>query len=277
MASKSLVSFVVLYYLCIFSWWVTDRGYKTAVGLKFYDIGQGDAILIKTPHGKLVLVDGGPAYTVDKYLFEETKFLTCTLDLVLLSHPHADHLEGINRVLTHCKVKTTAYFPSDYESRSYRDFKELAQNPIMVATTDSFIVDGVYFYVVWPPKNSKSAVNLNNDSLVVLVKYKACEALLTGDVEADVAGTLAKTFPYTLIDGQLEILKVAHHGAANGLYAPFYDKISIKTAIISVGTGNTYGHPSPKVLDYFAGRGITVLRTDQAGTITLDLCSSSLL
>jgi len=256
--------------------------------LVFFDVGQGDSIFITTPEKKTILVDGGSGYTVSQHLNTYFPLNNCSIDAVFLTHPHADHLEGLNRILYHCKVKKIFYTPVLYESGLFAEWEELVSQMDATVRKASFEKDFVFrpflsgdvyipdksgkikFYGIWPPEEyvGKTLSNVNNVSTVMFFDAGNFEALLTGDAEVEVLREIEKEdFPF--LTGALEVYKLSHHGAKNGFSSSFWQKLSPLLSIISVGKENKFGHPHSDVISWLVERKTSFLRTDMEGTIKI--------
>lgn len=274
MEKLSILIIYAFYYLVVMFW--ADIGFRANTGyfkIQFFDVGQGDAMLITTPNKKKILVDGGPSSEIDRYLFYEMPFY-CHLDYVVLTHAHYDHLAGLNRVVQRCTVDTILFNDAAYESRAYATWtSNITQNATQkvhsAIISDDFFIDGVSFYVLWPTQEFLDSFkgNINNRSIVLFVDYNEFEALLLGDAQIEVLPKLDISRVQKYIDGQLDVYKASHHGAKNGLYLQLFKLINPKYVVISVGAQNKYGHPHKEVLDFFESLETTVYRTDINGTV----------
>ena len=238
----------------------------------FLNVGQGDSILIVTPDGKKLLVDGGPDFTADSYLNDYFPLNNCSLEAVFLTHPHQDHLEGLLRVLDHCKVRSVFYNEVSYSSGLYLEWaerlEERASNTVRpFVAGDSLLLGELELYGLWPSpeylKNPDS--NINNSSLVFLVKHGNFEALLTGDAEDPVLRQL----PTPSVKGRLDVYKLSHHGSRNGLNYAFWKALNPINTVISVGVGNSFGHPHADVLGILQNEATLIRRTDVDGTVKI--------
>lgn len=237
--------------------------------LKFYDVGEGDAIFIRTEQGKKVLIDGGPDGRVVNYLSKELPFYDRTLDLMIVTHPHADHLRGLVEVLTRYSVRRVVYNPGQFTEAVYRDFEReiKAQNiPVWTAKAgDTLDLDAKSrLLVLWPTSINQETSNPNETSIILLLRTGSFSALLLDDAEKSVQTALF--LPPG--DSDLEVLKVPHHGARTALDEPLVAKAAPKLAVISVGR-NSYGHPSAEVLGAYSIRNIPILRTDTSGNVSI--------
>jgi competence protein ComEC len=246
--------------------------------LKVFDIGQGDAILLTTPKKKRILIDGGPSFEIDYYLHKELPLMQdCHLDVVILTHPHRDHLLGLNRVLQRCSVGRVFYNDVPYESGVYTRWRSIIEHHVAADAVSakaltkgmSFVVDDVTFKVLWPTKVSLKGMstNVNNHSIVLFIDYGDFEALLLGDAESKALRQLDVSSIASLIDNRLDVLKISHHGARNGLYKPLIHALAPRNFVISVGAKNKYGHPASDVVKFLESLKGSIYRTDNDHTV----------
>lgn len=225
------------------------------------DVGQGDAILVRTPAGHSVLVDGGPSgIGVARELGAVLPHWQRRIDLVLLTHPDDDHLGGLPHVLQRLRVGTVADSGTPGATPTYDPYLERADSRRSLRAGSSFRLDGVLFEVLWPPEEYDSQ-QTNNHSLVVRVSYGDRVILLTGDIEASAQGALLGA-----ADVRADVLQVPHHGSKSSAIE-FFQAVRAPVAVVSVGEDNRYGHPAPATLEALAGG--LVLRTDTSGRITI--------
>jgi len=245
----------------------------------FCDVGQGDAILIKTPQNEQILVDGGPDEKVLKCLSHALPFYDHDLDLVILTHPHADHLGGLIEVLRTYQIRKLIFWQIPYESADFQEFVDLVRRknlPIWaVAAGEVLALDQQTRAEVWFPLSKEElevlgapfdpydGEDVNDSSIVFRLVCGNFEALLTGDAPEAAQQLLLEHGAV----GESDVLKVAHQGAKDGLNQDFLKKVKPRLAIISVGANNRYGHPSAETLEELKNAGVEVKRTDQDGTI----------
>ncbi len=234
------------------------------LNIHFYDVGQGDAILIQKGDTQIV-VDGGPNEQILTDLGRDISPWDREIELLVLTHPHADHLTGLTPVIERYNVQKILYYPDSYDTKSYMRFLEAVKKEgaeVLYGRAGGKIQLGeISLQILWPIDNYHDR-NANNESLVLLLDYADFDALLLGDAEKSVQ-------PKIVINQEVELLKVAHHGSWNGAYEPFLRTVSPALAVISVGAKNSYGHPHQQMLSLFDNLGIPYLRTDLAGTITV--------
>jgi competence protein ComEC len=226
------------------------------------DVGQGDAILLTTPHGHQVLVDGGPSgIELARELGATLPHWDRTLDLLVLTHPQQDHVAGFVEVLRRYDVGDIAESGVENDSALYRLYAGEGPARNLHRQGDTWELDGVRFEVLWPPFGSEPPKELNDASLVLRVTYEGVSMLLTGDIEAKVQRELMASMDVTA-----DILKVPHHGSKTS-DAPFFAAVDPALALISVGAENGFGHPHEETLEALADR--PLYRTDLDGRITL--------
>ena len=236
----------------------------------FLDVGQGDGILIQTPAGRQVLVDGGASGQVLLgQLGAVMPFWDRTLDLVVLTHPDADHMaaqvEAAGRYGIAAAWETPAS-AADAAGAPWRSAVERAGAQVQVQSGGGWVDlgDGVALWVLSPPAQGFAGEDADNqNSLVAKLVYGGFSVLLTGD-----AGTAAE---HALVAQGAPVgatvLKVAHHGSKSATGAAFVAAVRAPIAVIQVGVGNDYGHPHAETLARLAGR--LILRNDEDGRIHL--------
>jgi competence protein ComEC len=246
--------------------------------LSFFDIGQGDSALIISPTGKRILIDGGPSEAGPRLTEALRRLRVDSLDLVVLSHPHMDHLGGLKDVVSSLPVRM--FLDSAYPSTSpgYVALLKLLEargvklmQSVLDRTID--IGDGAALRFLGPPSpwlaNTRSDVNAN--SVMVLLSWRGRTALFTGDAEPETERWLLERLARSATPQGLvaEVLKVAHHGGRYSSTAAFLQAVRPRIAVVSSGAGNDYGHPTAEALARLAEVGARTLRTDQLGDISL--------
>ena len=215
----------------------------------FFDVGQGDAALVTTPHNKHFLVDVGrwqPDYNSAKYIIiphlKENGINK--LDAVFLSHPHADHIGGILELMNTVPIDTIYNSCSDYNSQLYENYHQMAeQNNIPIKSLsagDQVAIDPALRLFVYGPSGISSSSNVNNRSLVLELIYGQTEFLFTGDAEEQQEHHLIKRYPELL---DTDFLKVAHHGSRTSSQTNLLTLASPDIGIVSLAKQNRFGHP----------------------------------
>ncbi len=217
----------------------------------FLDVGQGDATLIVTPSGRQVLVDGGPdPRLVTRGLGARLPFWDRSLDVVALTHPHGDHVNGLLDVLDRYDVDLFLHRSADYPTAEYARWEQAVaerggRSTVVEAQRGHRIAlgDGVVLDVLHPGPVTIEG-ETNNNSLVLRLSYGEVVFLLTGDVETPIESMLLARG--ASLDAT--VLKVGHHGSATSTSAPFLEAVSPSLAVISVGEDNRFGHPDDEAL-----------------------------
>ena len=234
--------------------------------LKVYDVGQGDAIFIRSAGGFRILVDGGPSNQVVEYLGDDLPFYSKSIDLVILTHPQADHLTGLVEVVERYNIKTLWISDAKNETRVFSKWQAVLQeadiDPVIVNQGDKLVLPDSTEIRVLSPRKEMEDKDVNAASVVVLVSYGDFNALLTGDADRQVQ-------PYTGNEDQVEVFKVPHHGAKESINQNFAATLSPEVSVISVGAKNKYGHPNQNVINFLENLGSKVYRTDKNGTIEI--------
>lgn len=238
--------------------------------ITFFDIGQGDSELVEFPNGNQVLIDGGPDARVVEKLGSVMPFWDRSLDLVILTHPHVDHLAGLLEVLKRYNVGMIMETGVNYSTSEYAEWHKLLKEkgiPIIIAKRGQRIVAGQnsFFDVLTPFDDfvGKSVSNVHDAMIVSRLRYGSTTVLFTGDAEKPVEYRLLMSNTDLVAD----ILKVGHHGSKTSTTEDFLTRVHPRFAVISVGKKNKYGHPHQGVIDRLKSFGIETLRTDENGGI----------
>jgi len=232
----------------------------------FFDVGQGDSILIQNEKNTQILIDGGPSKKVLEKLGDVMPFYDRTLELVILTHPDKDHLFGIVEVLKRYNVEKIIFPDIQDNSAGYQEFLKLVQAkniPIIFPNgQERIIFSGGYLDILYPLKNfqNQKLKNTNDASIITRLVFKNQSFLLTGDADQKIEKNLIKNNLYL----SSNILKVGHHGSKNSTSDIFLQAVSPQEAVISVGK-NSYGHPHQEILNKLEN--IIIKRTDQDGDV----------
>ncbi len=236
----------------------------------FFDVGQGDAALIKTPSGMNILIDGGPDSSVLDELAEALPWNDRTIDLMVLTHPHDDHAAGLIPVIERFQVRQVLYTGVVHTSPTYLEWlarvRDYGINAIIADRPQTVdLGDNCRLELLYPNRDitGQEWSNQNNTSIVARLVYGDSKFLFLGDAEAEVEQELLAAKK----DLSAQVVKIAHHGSNTSSSEDFLRAISPEYAVISVGLDNTFGHPSPRVINRLARSGIKVLRTDESGTV----------
>ncbi|MDD4400382.1 MAG: ComEC/Rec2 family competence protein [Desulfitobacteriaceae bacterium] len=273
--NRKKISWLVIAIIALFLWnpWNQSKDLEVI----FLDVGQGDSIIIRTPERHTILVDTGPGSQwfdsgekiIVPYLLQNG---IKNLDAVLLTHEHLDHIGGLEAVLEQ--------IPTDWLGISavlgerlaagngelIFDYLSFCEDLRMLQSRDRVILDsGVFLEVLAPVKvRNGASSDPNNDSLVLKLNYQGKSVLLTGDMEQEEMAEITAAG----IDYQADFFKQPHHGSSSSFNESWLNNINPQAVIISVGKNN-FGHPAPKVLQYWVQRQVPVYRTDEDGTLKL--------
>lgn len=247
----------------------------------FCDVGQGDAILIRTPQSSDILIDGGPDDSILSCLAKHMPLWDRTIEIMILTHPHSDHFTGFFSVLKNYKVRS---FASEELSNKTVGFGSLMEKireqkipTKFLLAGDRFVLkDGVVLETAGPTQEFLDQTSPGGTigesgefaSLEILITYEKFSVLLTGDSQAAELEQALRLVPLAQGFSTVSVLQVPHHGSRFGLNQKILDSLTPKLAVISVGK-NKYGHPTPFILDLLKSANIKTLRTDQAGDIEI--------
>ena len=265
MPRRAVVFGVLLAPLVVWSTAIS-AGPPTSLTVRFFDVGQGDAALLTSPGGATILVDGGPEPT---QLGTELVALGIKrLDVVVASHPHADHIVGLPAVLSRIPVGSLLEpgCPSDSpDAETLAQAVEAEGAPIRHPRAGEVILVGDIRLEILSPDRCWSGTesDTNNDALVVRASIGEDVVLFATEPEEPAQQVMLDEE----VDLAADVLKVPHHGAATSLET-FFEAVGAADAIVSVGP-NTYGHPVPEVLAWIRSGGTRVVRTDLSGTVVV--------
>jgi beta-lactamase superfamily II metal-dependent hydrolase len=239
-----------------------------SVRVQVVDVGQGDGIVIRTPHQQWVLIDAGPDRTLADSLGPQ--FGVTRLALVIVSHRHSDHYAGMERILRSIPVDRFVGNLADCPNRTTDNAIRAALNdrhvPAQSLGADTIHVDGVRFIVLPPdPVDDRCPDDENDNSIVVRMEYGAFSILFAGDADEEERDWLAAN-ERSLLD--VNVLKAAHHGANNGTSADWLAAVTPQAVVISAGVVEKYTHPMlDAVTAYKTATGGRVSCTNRHGTI----------
>lgn len=249
--------------------WVARSPPDGRLAIYVLDVGQGDAIAVRTPRGRWLLIDAGPIGAGRRVV---APFLRRQgverLGLMIVTHGDADHVGGAPVVIERFTPSLVAEPGQPLGSRRYLEFlgtvDGVGSRWIAARAGDSVVIDSVVVTVLHPSAAwLATQLEPNENSVVVRLSYGDFDAVLTGDIGVPAESALVPGL------AGAEVLKVGHHGSAGSSSARWLDATRPSVAVISVGRRNTYGHPAAAVLRRLASRGIAVYRTDQGGTVTI--------
>ncbi|MEK7531392.1 MAG: ComEC/Rec2 family competence protein [Patescibacteria group bacterium] len=237
--------------------------------VSFLDIGQGDSIFIETPGGRQMLIDGGRDARVLRELSGVMSPFDKDIDVVIATHPDADHIGGLIDVLGKYKIGTLLESPAEGKTATYRTLKNLVEEKnipeVLAEEGGEILFDyGIIVEVLSPPIGTSPNTETNTASIVIKVTYGENEFLLTADAPRQVEHRLV-TGKKDLVS---DVLKAGHHGSRTSSSNEFVEAVNPEHAVVSSGKSNSYGHPHKETLDTFSKHNIKILRTDERGRIT---------
>jgi competence protein ComEC len=261
---------------------------RRGVEVSFPDVGQGDCSLVRLRSGKTVLIDGGGAYdnrfdigrrVLAPYLWNKG---VRRLDLVILSHPHPDHMNGLKFILKKFQVGQVWESGLDSDLSGYEEFRDIITEKNIPRKTvfagDAPAVLGEATFTVLHPSQGfvareRQAYAAENDrSLVVRIAFDDRVCLFTGDIHREAEQYLLKSGQ----DLKCDLLKVPHHGSKTSSSDDFVSTAQPKVAVITCGRGNRFGHPASDVVARYENAGARVYRTDVDGAVTVRFESDGL-
>lgn len=255
----------------IFAFWLTFR-VPDYLEVDFLDVGQGDAELIQTPFGQNILIDGGPGDKALVSLGRALPWWDRKIDLMILTHPHDDHVTGLIEVLKRYEVKKILYTGVIHTAPNYIAWLETVRDKKIKLT----IIDrpqtielgeNCRLEIIYPNKSllGRTVENLNNSSIIARLVYKENKFLFMGDAEEVVEKELLEQ----KTDLKADVIKIGHHGSTTSTSEDFLWAVRPVIAVIEVGAENEFGHPNARIIKRLENIGVEILRTDLLGNIRL--------
>ena len=270
---KNKIGFLILAALVIAAVFVWSTVFASPteekIKIDFFDVGQGEALFIDAPNGNQVLVDGGPSDVILNKLGSALPFFDRKIELVILTHPDADHLSGLIEVLKRYEVGEVLETGIEDATSQYAAWNDLIKEkniPVVFAQAGQIIKisDNLAIKILYPLDKINGedySKNTNNTSIMGKIFYGQNSILFTGDAE----GVEENSLLLNGSDLKADILQVAHHGSKSSTDQEFLAAVAPQIAVIQVGAKNRYGHPTQEVLERL--KGIKVLRNDLDGDI----------
>lgn len=233
----------------------------------FFDVGQGDAIFIEVPNGNQILIDGGPGDRILAKLGRTMPFWDRSIDLLVLTHPHADHLDGLLEVLKRYDIEMILESGVAHSIPEYKEWRELLERrdiEVITARAGEKVDAGARVTInILSPFDDYAGVtvkNVHDANVASRLTHGENSFLFMGDAEKMIEYRLLFESPQLL---DADVLKVGHHGSKTSSGEEFLAAVSPEIAVIQVGRKNRFGHPVQEVLDRLAAVGAKILRTDR--------------
>lgn len=255
------------------TWFAYDEYQHSADGalhVWFFDVGQGDGALVVTPSGKQIVIDGGPDLSLLEHVGDAMPFLDRSIDVVVLSHPHLDHIMALPELLRRYDVGAVVLSPVSYGQPVYDHLLTLMhEQDVMFIEADPHrdirFADGTVLDIVWPPPGLLGAdvEDVNGASVALRIISGEHRVFFTGDMGIPEEEALLRSGQ----DLRADVLKVGHHGSRYSSGTGFLIAVDPQTAIISAGPDNRYSHPHPEALHRLDNLGIEIRNTMDDGTV----------
>lgn len=248
----------------------TISGSPSTAGLTvhFIDVGQGDSQLIESD-GHFMLVDAGENDQGEQVVQYLKNAGVTKLDYVIGTHPHSDHIGGLDTVINAFDVETVILPPKEHTTKTFEDVLDAIDEKglgITKAVPDTnYRLGNASFTIIAPVKEYGD--DLNNWSVGIHLTYGSTSFVMTGDAEAEAEADMAKAFKSKL---KSNVLKLGHHGSSTSSTEEFLDMVLPEYVVISCGAGNSYGHPHKEIVKRLEERQIKAYRTDELGSIIAD-------
>ncbi|MFH1683870.1 MAG: DNA internalization-related competence protein ComEC/Rec2 [Candidatus Margulisiibacteriota bacterium] len=270
--NKFRMAVIALAFFSVFLWNAALSSEVLGLTITVLDVGQGDAIFLESPSGKKILIDGAERKMGERVIvpFLQKKGVS-RLDMVVLTHPHEDHVGGLPAVLEKIEVDTVLDPGFDYNSQTYKRFLALIEkNKIKYhlarAGQEVSLGEKIKGLVLYPSLPFVDE-NVNNSSVVLRIQYNKFSMVFTGDNEKEGEERILETFPASSLAST--VLKVGHHGSSTSTSIPFLDAVDPEVAVISCGKRNKFRHPHAETLKKLQSKGIKIFRTDKNGAVTI--------
>jgi competence protein ComEC len=279
---KFILLTIIVFFLADAAYLLIKDKFSGDLRVTAIDVGQGSSILVRFPGGKTMLIDGGGfadssfdmgKLVVAPFLYSER---ISKIDIVVLSHPHPDHLNGLLYITDNFDVQEVWSTGLRLDNENFSQWEKIiSQNKIKVkylsAQSPATEINGVQVNILWPLKLLKIDATdqfydmVNDESLVIKIKYGQIGFLMPADISTSVEKLLMKSGQNLHSD----VLFVPHHGSSRSSNSDFIRKVSCRYAVNSAGKNNPFRHPHPAILKRLTAANVNILRTDKDGAITM--------
>ena len=279
---KIILITLIIFFLADAAYLLNKDKFSGDLRVTAIDVGQGSSILVRFPGGKTMLIDGGGfadssfdmgKLVVAPFLYSER---ISKIDIVVLSHPHPDHLHGLLYITDNFAVQEVWSTGQRLENENFHQWEKIINdNKIKVkylsAQSPATEIKGVQVKILWPLKPLKHDATdgfydmVNDESLVIKIKYGRVSFLMPADISASVEKLLIRSGQNLHSD----VLFVPHHGSSRSSSPDFIRKVACRSALISAGANNPFHHPAPSTIKRLSEAKVNILRTDRDGAITM--------
>ncbi len=265
--NKKIIFVIIIIILLEFYYFYEEN--DKMLNIVFLDVGQGDAILIKSPNGKNILIDGGPDSDLTEKISKYMAYKNNKINMIIITHPHRDHYYGLISVIKKYKPEKIIYSGIDVYLSDYIYMKKVindnALELIKPKIGDKYEIDeNLYFQITYMPKIS-TVENLNDASVSIKLTYGNFDAIFNGDASCEIENIILKNNT----DLKSEIFKASHHASKYSNCDNLLSDMKPEITIIQSGIDNKFGHPHQEAMNRILKSGSQILRNDQLGDIII--------
>ena len=250
-------------------WFLLPKTQADSFEFWMLNVGQGESVFLHEPTGKTLLFDGGPDESVLGELGSILPVWERTIDVIVLSHPHSDHIRGLISVINRYQVHEVWDSGSVAKTSDFKEWttllldKHIPEKHIQSGMKIPWGSTNITAY--YPIENmvGQSPDNAHDGDVVLKITYQQTSLLLIGDLNENHEEALLASCVLPLCNLQAAILQIPHHGSASGLTPSFLKAINPQVALIPVGLNNTFHHPRPEIIRRLGDAHIPIFRTDQ--------------
>jgi len=234
----------------------------------FFNVGQGDSVLIETSNKIKILIDTGPDERIVEKMASSTRIINNKIDYVILTHPDMDHIGGMVGLLKNFEIENIIFnFDFSIDSKYIDELGQSIQNEsanlIKGFDSSDMYIDDCYFDFIWPKnvQDTQPSLSENDSSISIKMSYKGFDLFLGGDISTNIEDIIGGDI------NEVEVMKISHHGSNTSNGIEFLELLSPEYAVISVGKNNQYNHPAKNVINNLETEKIKYFRTDIEGDI----------
>jgi len=263
----SIITILIIIALCYYKF----EDQSNLLRVCFLDVGQGDAVLIKSPQGKNILIDGGPDANLIHQLGNKHSYQNHQIDILVLTHAHADHFYGLVEIVKRYDIKLVLWSGVESQWSEYQYFQNIADKldtKVALLGQEYLIEDDLKIRVVYPTHilKEEEAEDINNTSVSLILSYGEIDFWLAGDLTCEGEEEIIRQG----LNTETEIYKASHHGSRWSNCDDILDKLKPELAIIQSGLDNQHKHPHLETLERLEERSIKILSNDELGDIWIE-------